>query len=296
MHFTAPEVPCARRPHGRWAVLAIFLALLALALRAFWLEPASLRVSHYTPALRHCPPALAGLRIAVLSDIHAGAPFIDLEKIHRIAAMNNAEHPDLVFIAGDIFVQHVKGGHNLPADEIAAALGELRAKFGVYAVLGNHDYTLPPPDHYWRQLRDNGIVPLDNAAVPIDRDGRRFWLAGFEDLTNGHPDIVGTLAKIPDDVPIIALTHEPDLFPEIPARVNLLVAGHTHGGQVRLPLLGVPIVPSAFGYVGGHYVAQTDMFISTGIGTSHIPVRFGVPPEISLLTLEPEQNPRVSEH
>ncbi len=271
----------------RWAAIALLAVMVALGLRAFWFEPASLRVSRYTVALRHCPPPIAGLRIAVLADIHAGSPFIDENKLRRIAAMSNAEHPDLVFIAGDIFVQHVRLGHDLPASVVAGALGGLHATLGIYAVLGNHDYSVPPPERYWELMRRNGIVPIDNAAVPIDRNGQRFWVAGFEDSSEGHPDIVGTLAKIPEGAPILALTHEPDLFPQIPARVNLLITGHTHGGQVRLPLLGALIVPSAFGYVGGHYTAKTDMFISTGIGTSHLPVRFGVPPEISLLTLEP---------
>ena len=108
------------------------------------------------------------------------------------------------------------------------------------------------------------------------------------DLWTRTPDIPGTLKDIPDDDPILLLTHSPDVFPDIPARVSLTLAGHTHGGQVNLPLVGRPIVPSKYGqrYAAGHIIEQgRHLFVSTGVGTSIIPVRFRVPPEIQILTV-----------
>ena len=111
---------------------------------------------------------------------------------------------------------------------------------------------------------------------------------GLADLWTREPDVVGPLRDIPDDEPVIVLTHSPDVFPQVPVRVVLTLAGHTHAGQVVLPLLGRPIVPSRFGqrYAIGHVEEDgRHLFVTPGVGTSIIPVRFGVPPEISLLTL-----------
>jgi predicted MPP superfamily phosphohydrolase len=115
-----------------------------------------------------------------------------------------------------------------------------------------------------------------------------FWLAGVGDLWTGTPDIEGTLRQVDTDYPVILFTHNPDIFPNVPARVSLTVAGHTHGGQVNLPLLGRPVVPSDFGqrYAYGHVVeGGRHLFVGGGVGTSIIPARFRVPPEIVILTL-----------
>jgi predicted MPP superfamily phosphohydrolase len=125
--------------------------------------------------------------------------------------------------------------------------------------------------------------------VRVDDDGAELWIAGISDLWTGHPDIAAALAKVSDDAPVIALTHNPDIFPDIPARVALTLAGHTHGGQVVLPFIGRPFIHSPFGarYTHGLVVEGTrDLFVTTGIGTSIVPVRFGVPPEIAVLTLD----------
>lgn len=275
----------------RWLRAVLALLVLALAVRAFWLEPASLRVHHYTLPLLHCPAPLAGLRIAVISDLHAGAPYIDREKIARVVALSNAERPDLSLLTGDIFINSVIGGTPIPVQETLSLLEGLHARLGVYLVLGNHDHNTDL-HRLHALLAASPIRLMDNRVVRIADQGRWFWLLGLADATSDHPDLPGTLAQIGDEAPIIAFTHGPDLMPLLPPRINLLIAGHTHGGQVRLPLLGRLRVPSIYGsrYAAGHVIEQTDLFVSTGIGTSHIPVRFGVPPEISLLSLS--QAPR----
>ena len=129
---------------------------------------------------------------------------------------------------------------------------------------------------------------IDQAAVRIDRPGGAFWLVGIDDFWKGAPDIGAALAKVADRAPVILATHNPDLFPDVPRRVALALAGHTHGGQVNLPLLGRLVVPSGFGarYAAGHVVeGGRNFYITTGLGTSILPVRFRVPPEIVLLTI-----------
>ncbi|MDB5987078.1 MAG: metallophosphoesterase [Nevskia sp.] len=276
--------------------LALAALIVGLGLWAFWLEPASLRVNTYELPLRDAAAPLAGLRIAALSDLHAGAPFIDAAKLRRVAALTNAARPDLIVIAGDIFAQKVPGGVTIAPQVVADALAGLSAPLGVYAVLGNHDEG-DLADLYRSELRRVGITPLDNDVRRIAVGDRHFWLAGFADLETGGPLIAATLAKVSDDAPVIALTHNPELFPAVPARINLLIAGHTHGGQVRLSIFSRALLRNIrdrkddMPYLRGHYREQTDLFVTTGIGTSDFPVRFRVPPEISLLLLRQDETP-----
>lgn len=281
------------RRAGAGLIALLMLAALAAGIDGFAIEPASIRVSPYALALRQAPAPLSGLKIAVISDLHAGAPFIDEAKIARIVALSNAEQPDLVLLTGDIFVNDVIGGRPIDPGVTAAALGQLRARLGVYLVFGNHDHDTDMAE-LRRLLAKTAVRVMDNAVQRIDEAGAGFWLIGLADFGSDAPDVAGTLAQITDTAPVLAFTHNPDVFPLLPARVNLLVAGHTHGGQVRLPLFGRGRIPSMYGrarFAAGHVVEQTDLFVSTGIGTSHIPVRFGVPPEISLLTLTQAASP-----
>ena len=159
---------------------------------------------------------------------------------------------------------------------------------GVYSVLGNHDWWYDG-NRVRGALETNGIRVLENEVLEVHTRGATFWLAGLADLWTRPQHITQTIDHVPADQPIIALTHNPDIFPQLPQRVQLLLAGHTHGGQVRFPFIGSVIEPSNYGqrYVRGHVVENGhDLFVTTGIGTSIIPVRFGVPPEIVLLTLK----------
>src|SRR5262249_24301483 len=133
-----------------------------------------------------------------------------------------------------------------------------------------------------------GILVIENDSAMIERNGATIWIAGIADKWEGNPDIASALARVDNSGPVIAFTHNPDIFPSIPAKVALAIAGHTHGGQVALPIIGRPIVPSEFGerYAAGHIVeGGKHLFVASGIGTSILPVRFRVPPEISLLTI-----------
>jgi uncharacterized protein len=184
-------------------------------------------------------------------------------------------------------IQGVAGGEFMEPERIAESLRGLRAPLGVYAVLGNHDWWFDGP-RVTRAFEGVGIRVLENDAARVERNGRSLWLAGLADLWTRKPDVSRALTGVTDDGPVIVFTHNPDLFPQVPPRAALTLAGHTHGGQVCLPLLGRPVVPSEFGqrYADGHVVeGGRHLFVSSGVGTSIIPVRFRVPPEVVILTL-----------
>ena len=264
---------------------AAFVAAVLVALRAFWLEPASLTVVDERIELNW--PA-EPLRIAVLTDLHVGSPFNGIGNLRKVVDLTNAAKPDIVCILGDLVIQGVAGGDFVPPEQIASELGRLRAEFGVFAVLGNHDNWFDH-DRVAKALMDNGVRLLEDTAERVMVNLRPLWLAGISDLWTRPHNIAGAMSIVPaDGSPVIALTHNPDVFPDIPARVTLTLAGHTHGGQVRFPLIGAPVVPSQFGqrYAAGLIVeAGRHLYVATGIGTSIIPVRFRVPPAITILTL-----------
>ena len=224
----------------------------------------------------------------MLSDLHIGSAFIDERKLRTIVARTNQLQPDLIVILGDYIASNGRTGHRVRPEVFAPLLKDLHAPFGVYSVLGNHDW--------WyngvkvrQALEANGIKVLENEVFSVDVRGSRFWLVGLSDLWTQPQMIDQTIGQVPEGVPLFALTHNPDIFPQVPARVNLLLAGHTHGGQVRFPLIGSVVESSKYGehYEAGHVVENGhDLFVTTGIGTSIVPVRFGVPPEIVLLVLK----------
>jgi predicted MPP superfamily phosphohydrolase len=277
--------------------LTAAVAAAALALWAFWLEPSSLRVTTYPLSIPHWPAACSGLSVAVISDLHVGSPFNGVEKLERIVAATQEVRPDLVLLAGDFVIQGVRGGRFVAPEITAATLGELAAPLGVFAVLGNHDWWLDGPRV--REAFETSRIPvLENRSVELRRGDCAFWLAGVGDFWEGRPDVAGTLQDIAPDAPVLVLTHNPDVFPDVPDRVALTIAGHTHGGQVRVPFVGRPIVPSAHGEryaIGSVVETGRHLFVTPGVGTSILPVRFLVPPEISLLVLRAQVDlPRTS--
>jgi predicted MPP superfamily phosphohydrolase len=273
----------------RRTALVVSLICFALGAWAFAAEPSSLRVKEYWLSPPDWPAGRSGMKIALLSDLHVGAPYYRLGKLEEVVARTNAERPDLVLLAGDLVIQDVAGGRFVAPEEFAPVLGRLSAPLGVYAVLGNHDWWLDGP-RVRRALERAGIPVLEDRAVRIAEGGPPFWLAGISDFLEGPHDVEGTLAQVKDDAPVLAFTHNPDLFPQIPARVSLTFAGHTHGGQVYIPGLGRPIVPSRYGerFAIGHVVeGGRHLFVTPGVGTSIFPVRFLVPPEVSIVKLGP---------
>lgn len=273
-----------------WARLVFVGVTAALALWGFAIEPSRLIVRAVALQIPQLPP----LRIAVISDLHAGANFIDRAKVQRVVAETNALDADLIVLLGDYLNNGANpdtnrtpevGGYLDPA-LVATDLGQLRARHGVFAVLGNHDWWLDG-ERIASLLGAQQIRVLEDEATAIAIEGQPLYLVGLGDFSTRTPHVARTLATVPAGAAIVALTHSPDLFPEIPPRVALTLAGHTHGGQVALPLVGRPIVPLLrTHYTHGHIEEQGHhLYVTTGIGTSLVPVRFGNPPEIVLLTI-----------
>ena len=266
----------------RIVAIALLVAPFLVAVWAFGIEPGMLVVRHPRMELPGWP---SELRIAVLSDLHIGSPHVGLDKLRKIVEKTNAENPALVVLLGDFVTGGPGGRHDanfVEPERTATELKKLRAPLGVFAVLGNHDWWYDGA-HVGTALTDAGIPVLENRAIHVDN---RFWLGGIADLWTREPDIGGTLSQVNNGDPIILITHNPDIFPDVPARVSLTIAGHTHGGQVNLPVVGTLVTTSKLGYnAGDFYERGRHLFVTTGIGTSIVPVRFGVPPEIVILTL-----------
>ena len=284
----------------------LFLSGLGLgSAYAFGWAPTHHRVTRYAIIPRHWPVGRR-LRIAVISDPHIGGPHMPVSRVAQIVAETNALDPDLTLLLGDFIASRPPKPGDPPMADWAAALAGLRARDGVFAILGNHDWwhdeaalaARRGPTQVGLALQAAGLRLLENEALRLETAAGPLWLAGlgdqiaFETLrrgrTRGIDDLPGTLAQIADDgAPAIMMAHEPDAFARLPARISLTVSGHTHGGQIRL-FGWSPVVPSRYGnrYAYGHVREHgRDLVVSGGLGTSKVPVRFGVPPEIVLIEL-----------
>lgn len=266
--------------------------LFLLAFLVFWgffVEPNRLVLRQETIAIDGWPRELDGLRIAVLSDIHAGGSFIDEDKLRSIVERTNQLQPEMIVILGDYIAGDGRRHPLKMSPEVfATILKDFNAPLGVYSVLGNHDWWFDG-GRVRRALEQNGMKVLDNEVLSVETRGTPLWIVGFADLWTRPQRIVETVAQVPQNAPMIALAHNPDVFPRLPQHVPLLIGGHTHGGQVSFPFVGSVIHPSDFGqrYARGHVVENgRHLFVTSGIGTSIIPVRFAVPPEIVLLTVK----------
>lgn len=282
-----------RRRTGLRLVLWVLplAAALALAVYAFWIEPRSLvvtRLSLPMPGLAH------ELRLVVMGDLQPAGPIETLETVAKVVDRMNAEAGDLVLLLGDyVSTRRLATGFLDPHDTVPI-LGRLKAPLGVFAVLGNHDWWWDGPEMR-RLLTDQGITVLEDAAARVDDAGRTLWIAGLSDPVTQAYDLEATLAQTGPmqagaGEPVLLLAHTPDVFPEVPPGVGLTLAGHTHGGQVDLPFLGRLVVPSRFGERFAYGLieeAGRRLYVTSGIGTAIIPVRFRVPPEIAVVTLKP---------
>lgn len=278
----------------RAVLLLTLFTILSCLVWGFFIEPNRLVVHQDTIQIDNWPAELSGLRIALIGDIHTDNRFIDEKKLQKIVELTNAQNPDLIVLLGD----YIQGGRNNPhrvEPEITAAqLKTLKAPLGVCAILGNHDWWYNG-EKVRRAFESEGLPVLDDDAKELNWHDKSFWLVGLADLWTRPQHIPQTLAKAPSGSTVIALTHNPDIFPDLPLSVPLMLAAHTHGGQVNLPLIGTPVVPSRFGpkYTAGHiYENGHHLYVTTGIGTSIMRVRFRVPPEIVILTIIGSQSNR----
>ncbi|HXV77227.1 MAG TPA: metallophosphoesterase [Candidatus Polarisedimenticolaceae bacterium] len=236
-------------------------------------------LSEATIALAGLPAAFERMRILLITDIHAG-PFVDPPTLDELFERLCRLEPDLILIGGDVSSSSIR-----EIDRSRAAFERLAAPLGVWAVLGNHDHYTGRPAAVIERLASYGIRTLSNRSVALLRDGERLSLAGVDDLLMGKADLDAAL----DDAvpPVVLLSHNPDLlFAAARRGVALMLSGHTHAGQIRLPGLGVLVRQSRFRLDQGRYrFRQTELVVSRGVGAVGIPWRVQCPPEVVLLTL-----------
>lgn len=280
------------------------LSTVGLGSYGFAIEPGfMLGVTPYQLTPPNWPQDLH-LRIAVIADIHACEPFMSAARVRAICELANSTKPDITVLLGDY-----NGGHNMATaavmpDELGEAISVLRAPLGAYAILGNHDWWHGPLPNMRgdeaqalrRAFKYAGVSMMENDALRLNKNGAPFWLLGLADqmvyrirrgVFRGLDDLDAVMRPVKDKAPAILLAHEPFIFDRVPKRVALTLCGHTHGGQVDLPLIGSPIGERRFGNrVYGHVVEDDrHMIISSGLGTSIVPVRLGRPPEIVVVDL-----------
>ena len=292
----APSTKTSRRTFlthtARAAVACTTLAVgHSMLFETRWFE-----VTRRCHLIRGLHPDLAGLRVVQLTDLHHG-PAMSLNYIREVIAATNALKPDLILLTGDYV--HRSAAY---IDPIVRELAELRASIGVVGVLGNHDW--------WESALLTrecfalaGIPLIDNDRVFVSSD-RKFTpdesrgglcIAGVGDYLEDRIRLDRALRDVPESMPRLLMSHNPDVveYPPLVAsrtRIDLMLSGHTHGGQIRIPLLGTPIVPSRFGskYASGLVQGPVcPIYVSRGIGTTILPLRFRVAPEITQIEIHP---------
>lgn len=281
-------MPALPAPLRRWRIVFGLVALIAVLLGwKAWADtmgdPVVMRADVALPGMADdTEPVIA----AMLSDIHVAGPDMPPERLARIVAQVNALEPDIVLVAGDLVSEKRTATHIYSAKEVVAPLGELDAPLGVVVVPGNHDHWFDWPG-LRSELESHGIRILQNEAAQVGP----LAIGGVDDAFTRRDDlplVVDAMRELGGGQ--LILTHSPDIAPQVPPEMSLLLAGHTHCGQIRLPLIGAPATMSNYGdrFACG-LTRERDLTIvtSAGLGTSLLPIRFGTRPEIWLITLRP---------
>ena len=231
------------------------------------------------------------LKISVLADVHLGSHSNDLNRLSEIVAKVNAWKPDVILLLGDFINNQLFFQGWICPKKIAELLSPLESRLGVFSVLGNHDWYY---DGYavWDALEQNGIQVLENASVKIMDEIGDFWIVGLADQKTRRPDVEPVFENLPKSDPALVMAHDPATFQAIPEGPYLTLCGHTHGGQCCLPFIG-PIVNSSqapLRWTSGYIIEdRRHLFVSRGLGTSGLPLRFFCPPEIGFITLVGEK-------
>ena len=285
-----------------FAIIGLFLA--SIGAYSYFIEPNRLVVHREDLRIPNWNAKLNGFKVVAVSDIHGGSNSITEKKIRDLVELINEQNADLIVLLGDyVSQQHFNRDQlKMPISTIADNLKGLKARYGVLAVLGNHDGYYGDKE-VATELRRVGYKVLDGDVAVIEKDGQKLRILGLKDHQHieGWKDFSDDAKKILEKNEqagdVLVLEHSPDILPIITGEMSiskdlkLILAGHTHGGQVWLPIIGAPIIPSSYGqkYAFGHIKEnEVDMFVTTGIGTSILPFRFLVPPEIAVLTVYAE--------
>jgi predicted MPP superfamily phosphohydrolase len=240
--------------------------------------------------LSRLPQSWDGFRIAQLSDLHYD-DYFSIVPIRKAVDLVNGLQPDLVVVTGDFVTSPPSERRSLQIraakaiEPCAQLVAEMRARFGILASLGNHDVATDGA-YITNVLQSHGISVLRNRSVSFERNGERLWVAGLDDVLEGKYDMKLALKGIPQAEPVVLLVHEPDYAVYV-KNVDLQLSGHSHGGQIRFPLVGAPVLP----VMGREYprglrrLGPLTLYTNVGIGTIWIPMRLNCPPEVTLITL-----------
>lgn len=228
-------------------------------------------------------PAFNGYKIIQISDIHMNGS-MTRARLFDVVDIINAHEPDAVVVTGDFATHRI----SLNVDDLIAPLSQISAKDGKFATLGNHDYH-GNRARVRHAIRTSGLIPLNNAVHTIRRGEASLHIAGVESVCEHRARLDLVLKLLPDEGAAILLAHEPD-YAEVaaaPKRFALQLSGHSHGGQIRIPILTKFVLP-AFSHryvMGGYRVGKMLLYVNRGLGTGSLPLRFNCPPEISIFTL-----------
>lgn len=262
-----------------------------MAVDASLLEPNDPKLVELSVSIKRLPDAWDGLRIAQLSDFHYDDDF-SVVPLRKAVEILNRLQPDIISLTGDFVSVPFLDSHRKKAagaiEPCAKLLAQIKAKIGLFACLGNHD-AATDPDRILNVLQSHNIKVLRNRSIPLEREGKRLWLAGVDDVIEGASDLDITLQKIPTDDAVVLMAHEPDFALQVEKHpVDLQLSGHSHGGQVRIPFIGAPVLPElGVKFPRGLYkIGGLTLYTNVGIGTVNLPIRFACPPEITLITLK----------
>lgn len=253
------------------------------------IAPGHVKIETVHLKLRRLSPAFHGIRIAQISDIHIGG-WMNAERFQHIVDLVTSQHPDLLFLTGDFLIGHVFNKNSEQhLQDLINILSPLSKTIPCFGILGNHDYWTNA-EAVREMLDASGIVNLTNSVFTLSRGNEHLHLCGVDDVWEGNVRLDDVLHRLTDNSAAILLAHEPDFADQsaITGRFDLQVSGHSHGGQVVLPLVGPPILP----YLGQKYpsglykIREMYQYTNRGVGTGRLPVRLNCPPEITMFTLE----------
>lgn len=280
--------------------IAVVLALFGLFLSyAYFIEPRQFVIIEETLAVPHWSANLNGFRIVAIADLHTGSNYAPPERIRYVVEQANAQNADLIVLLGD-YVSESKWDREsrrkpegtdrtelwVPVETIAESLKGLKAKYGAYAIIGNHDWYHNEQKIHRMFEEIAGLTVLQNEIIEIDVNGEKVRLWGIEDLYRNRqvpPEPFNALAEKKN---VVVLTHNPDSLLSAPDGFAIMFSGHTHGGQLNWPIFGPKAVFNDPRFMDGHAVVDgKHVYVTSGVGTSVIPFRFRVPPEIAVITI-----------
>lgn len=272
-------------------MIGILLLIFGTYYYATSIEPNRLTITYHTVESPHLPKSFNGIKIAQFNDTHLGEGYSN-DQLRVLVRKLNEENPDIVFFTGDLFDSVWRNPVNI--EEVPEILQEINAPLGKYAVYGNHDRGGGGSRVYQKYMREAGFQVLVNDTKTITlRSGESLTIAGLDDYLLGNPDVEGTLSNLNEKNFNMLLVHEPDVADRLLVYpVDLILSGHSHGGQVKLPIFGTLIRTSlAKNYISGMYGLSgsergAQLYVNRGIGTTRFKIRLGNPPEISIFTLQ----------